>query len=270
METVKKILAGIVIAVSIIGIAICLTGIYFSWSFNTPVTEAIEGVLTGVERFLMVTDGGLGRLNEGLGEADAAVTIIEGAVVEAGDTINQTNIAFEILDATVGDTLFPKIENMAGTAVAIADAVVAFNDTLEAANEIPFVDIPTLTPQLEELATEIEAIRADVQATRDELQAIKEENVAKPVNAITDKTSKISTGLGQVQTAVSEGQAKVNQTLENVGVTKSKVARTIDLISITITVLLLWLILAQVSLIVQGLGVFKGHNPLDLIRAYRK
>ena len=266
METVKKILAGVVIAVSIIGIAICLAGIYFSWSFNTPVTQAIEGVLTGVERFLMVTDEGLGRLNEGLGEAETAVSTIEDAVVDAGETINETNIAFEILDATVGDTLFPKIENMAGTAVSIAEAVVAFNDTLEAANEIPFVDVPTLTPQLEELATELEIIRTDVQETRAELQAIKEENVAKPVNAITERTSRISNGLDEVQTAVSDGQAKVNETLDNVGVTKSKVARTIDLISITITVLLLWLILAQASLIVQGLGIFKGHNPLDPIK----
>ena len=266
MDVVKKILAGIVIAISIIGVAICLAGIYFSWSFNTPVTEAIEGVLTGVEKFLMVTDEGLGRIHEGLGEADTAVNTIEGAVVDAGETINETNIAFEILDATVGDTLFPKIENMAATAVSIAEAVVAFNNTLEAANEIPFVDIPTLTPQLEELSTELETIRTDVQETRDELQAIKEENVAKPVNAITERTTRISDGLGEVQTAVADGQTKVNETLDSVGETKAKVARTIDLISITITVLMLWLILAQASLIVQGLGVIRGYDPLDPIK----
>ena len=267
MDTVKKILAGLVIAISVIGIGFCLVGIFYSWSLNTPVTNAIEGALTGVEKFLTITDEGLGRVQVGLGEADTAVVTVEDAFVEAGETINETNIAYELLDRTVGDTLFPKIEKMSGTIGAITESVVAFNDTLEAANEIPFVEVPTMTTKLEEIGTQVEQIRTDVQTTRDELIAIKEDSVAKPVNAITERTMRISNGLGELQTAVNVAQSDVQQSLANVGKTKAKVAGTIDLVSIALTIVLLWLILAQISLILQGLGIFKGQDPLQSLKS---
>lgn len=269
METVKKVFAGLVVAISVIGIAVCLVGIIYSWSLNTPVTEAIERALTGVERFLTLTDDGLSRVQVGLGEADTAVTTVEDAVVQAGETINQTNIVFEIVDRTVGDTLFPKIERVAGTTAAITDSVVAFNETLEAVNQIPFVEVPTLTTQLQGIGTEIEQVRTDVQATRDELQAIKEEKVARPVNAITERTSRMTGGLARVQTGVAEAQERVDNSLQQVGATKAKVARTIDLISLAATIVLLWLILAQASLILLGLGVYKGQDPLLVLKTWK-
>ena len=267
METVKKVLAGLVIAISIIGIAICLVGIFYSWSLNTPVTNAIEGALSGVEKFLTITDDALGVVANELGDAGTAVTTIEDAIVDAGETINETNIAFELVDRTVGDTLFPKIERVAGVTGNVANTVVAFNDTLEAANKIPFVEVPTLTTKLEEFSMKVSQVQSEVQATRDELQTIKEEKVSKPVNAITDRTTRITSGLSEVQAAVGVVQTDIDASLAEVGKIKSNVARTIDLISIAITIVLLWLILAQVSLILQGLGVFKGQDPLAAIKA---
>ena len=267
MDVVKKILAGLVIAISIIGIGVCLVGIFYSWSLNTPVTNAIEGALTGVEKFLTITDEGLSTVSDGLGEAGTAVTTVEDAFVEAGEIINETNLAYELVDRTVGDTLFPKIEHVAGVASTVTSTVVAFNETLEAANKIPFVEVPTLTTKLEEFSTKITQIQSEVQATRDELQTIKEEKVAKPVNAITDRTTRISSGLAEVEAAIGVVQSDIDASLAEVGVVKSEVARTIDLISIAVTIVLLWIILAQGALILFGFELFKGENPFKLLTA---
>lgn len=269
METVKKVLAGLVVAISVIGIAFCLVGIFYSWSLNTPVTQAIERALSGVEQFLTLTGEGMERVQVRLDEADTAVTTVEDAVVGAGETINQTNIAFEIVDRTVGDTLFPKIEQVAETVGAITNSVVTFNETLEAVNQIPFVEVPTLTTRLENVSTRVEETRTEVQATRAELQAIKEENVARPVNAITDRTTRISDGLNQLDAGVGEVQNDVDNRLQEVSATKAKVARTIDLISLAATIVLLWLILAQAGLILLGLGMYKGQDPLLVLKTWK-
>ena len=78
---------------------------------------------------------------------------------------------------------------------AIAGSLVAFNETLEAANEIPFVEVPTLTTELETASERMATIQSDVEETRAELRSIREEAISKPVTAITMRTTRIITAI---------------------------------------------------------------------------
>lgn len=258
MDIVKRILAVIAIVISLVFLIVCIGGIVFSWSINTPLTETTTRVLTGFERVLQAADNGLERVDTRLSEAQTNVQTFEDRIQEAGETLSETSIVYQVLDRTVGDELFPKIETAGETVRSVADSVVAFNETLEAINEIPRVEVPTLTEDLQRASDRMAEIQSDVEETRAELRSIREEAVSKPVNAITERTQRISTGLENVQAITSEAQFNIEQNQESISEVRESVPGFFDLISAILTFIFLWLGLGQVGLIVLSWGVFRS------------
>jgi chromosome segregation ATPase len=260
MEILKRILGIVAIIISVVFIVACLAGVVFSWSINAPITNAVTGVLSGVERVLTAADTGLERANTRLAEAQTNIDTIEENVEMAGDTLSETSIVFEVLDRTVGDELFPKIAAASDTVVTVRDSVISFNATLESLNDVPFVEVPTLSEELDTAAERMAAAQSDAEQTRAELQAMKEEAISKPVTAITDRTTRISDGLETAQQKVSNTQANIDENIESISSIKARVTRLIDLISIVLSFVFLWLALGQAGLIVLAWSVVKGSD----------
>lgn len=263
MEILKRILAILAILISVVFIVACLVGVFFSWSINAPITNALTGALTGVERVLTAADNGLERVNTRLAEAQTNVDTIEERVETAGETLSETSVVYQVLDRTVGDELFPKVAAAGETIVTIRDSVVAFNETLESLNGIPFVEVPTLTENLETAAQRMETVQSDVEETRAELRAIREEAISKPVTAITDRTTRISDGLEAAQTALSGTQINIDDNLESIGRIQARVPGLIDLVSLVFSFIFLWIAFGQVGLIVLAWGAIKGHSTSE-------
>lgn len=263
MQILRRILAIIAMVISVVFIIACLAGVVFSWSINTPMTNSLTGALTGVERVLTVADTGLERVNIRLAEAQSNVDTIEERVETAGETFSETSVVYEVLDRTVGDELFPKVATAGETIVAVRDSVVAFNGTLESINEVPFVEVPTLTEQLDTAADRMATVQNDVEETRAELRVIREEAISKPVTAITDRTTRISDGLEATQTALSSSQNNIDDNLEFIGNIKARVPGLIDLVSLVFSFIFLWIALGQFGLIVLAWGTTKGHSTSE-------
>ena len=266
METFKRILAVVVITLAVIGIVLCLVGIVTSWSMNTPITESLTDIMIGLEQFLTVSHEVLGEINSGLGEAQTAVDTIETATVDVGTAIAETDIVYELLAVTVGDTLFPIIESAKDTAVAILGTIVSINDALESLNEIPLVEVPTLTKDLQELETNLIEISNEVTQMRVELQAAKEDAISVPVETITGHTTAISTGLTEAQTDITDTRGRIEKNLQTLATIKAGIPGLIDLISLMSTIILLWLTFAQSCLILNSWSVLKGKDPLETIK----
>lgn len=263
MEILKRILAILAIFISVVFIVACLAGAVFSWSINTPITNALTGALTGVERVLTVADTGLERVNTRLAEAQRNVDTVEANVEAAGETLSETSIVYQVLDRTVGDELFPKVEAAGDTIVAIRNSVVAFNEMLESINDVPFVEVPTLTENLETAAQRMETVQSDVEETRTELRAIREQAISKPVTAITDRTTRISDGLEATQTALSGTQVNIDDNLESIGNIKTRVPGLIDLVSLLFSFIFLWVALGQAGLIMLAWGAVKSPDKSE-------
>jgi hypothetical protein len=261
MHTFKRILAGAAIVLAAAAIVGAIVGIYYAWAFNTPVTESLTGVLAGTERVLAVADGGLTRVGTGIETARAATSTIEGAVMAAGDTIMQTDIAFTVLERTVGDTLFPALVQANETAATIAGTVVAANQALEAANQLPFVEVPTYTAELERVAEEVAAARQRVEEIRGEVQALKENAVARPVTAITDRTQPLLQHLDTAQTTAAAAQTAIAQRRDWLAATQASLPRTLDRLSLALTVVLLWTVVGQVALVVMAATYLRNTRP---------
>lgn len=245
MHVLKTILAVAVVILAVGGVLLAGVGIYYSWALNTPVTQSLTEALAGAERLLTAADGALTRANGGLERAEAAVNTIEGAVTAAGETVVETDLAFLVLERTVGDTLFPAVATAHETLLATTEMIVSFNDTLEAMNRLPLVDVPTLTAELQTAADQVAAAQQTVEEIRAEMRVIKEEQVSRPVTFVTDRTGPLLDGLGQAQAAATRSQANIAATMTAIAARQATLARTVDLLSLGTTAVLLWLIAAQ-------------------------
>lgn len=250
MKVLKRIFGIVIIIISVVFIVACLAGVVFSWSINPPMTKAITGVLTGFERVLTTAETGIERVNTRLSEAQTNIDTIEENVETAGETLSETSIVYEVLDRTVGDELFPKIAAAGDTIIAIRDSVISFNELLESINDLPFVDLPTLTEELDTASESMAKVQSEVEETRTELQAIKEEAISKPVTAITDRTTRISDGLESTQQDLSNTQTNIKENIESISMIKARVPLLIDLISVSFSFVYLWIAFGQVGLIV--------------------
>lgn len=269
MPTFKRFLAGTAIVLAALGIIISLVVFWFSWSLNTPVTEELVRLATVAERVLVVADTGLTRIDDGLTTVRNAVTTVEETVQAAGETLVETNLAFTVLERLVGDTLFPRIVSAHETAVALTGTIVAFNDTLEAANRLPFVNVPTLSSELGAAADRLESARARVTEVQDTLRTIKEEKVGRPVAFITNRTTSIGEDLAAAQTTVGDTLAQIDTTQTRIVALRERLPRLIDLLSVMSTLIVAWLVAVQGFALIRAYEFLRGKR-IDWDRLFNR
>lgn len=252
METLKRILAVLVIVVSALFLVACLAGIVAVWQINTPLTATVTGTLDGIDQVLTAGQNQLVRASNLLSEAEAAVNGAEERLVTAGENLSERGVAVRLLERTVGETLLPKIEQTRDTLGAVGETLVAANAMLEAANEIPFVQVPTITEQLETAEAQLAETRQAVEDTRATIQTAREEALATPIAAITEQTGRVTARLVATQDRISEGRNYVSARQTQIRVLNARLPALIDTVSIVLTAALLWFALGQLALIGAG------------------
>lgn len=250
MATFKRVVAIIVIVLSILGIVLSLGGIIGAWAINTPVTDSLTRFLSGIENVLEVSEGALDRVNTRLGEASTRVQEIEDSVTQTGEALEEGSPVLALIDATIGEQIYPVIESVAETATFIATTLVGINETLEAANSIPFVTVPTLTEDLLAAQQRIEQLREQVTEFKQQVQDMKSGVIEAVVTPITNTTAAVTGTIDEVLRLTTGIQAQVSQNLAEVTALKESIAFWLDMISIALSLELAWLALAQAALLV--------------------
>jgi hypothetical protein len=260
METLKRILAGAVIVLCILGILVAALGVVAVWRINTPVTESLTKLLTSVDAILQIVETGLVSFNVILGDGIDLVQSVENTIVETGETVKETNLLLVLIDATIGDELIPLLEKASTTLNSVVESVVAVNDTLEAINSVPFISIPTLTADLEAAEVRIVEIQNDVDETQQEVQAAKEEAVDSVVSPVSTRLKQVDSDLQFVGEQSTQFESQVTASREGIGDVIEKLPGWIDLASVTMTLVMAWLIFAQGSLLLLSYAYIRTRE----------
>ena len=243
-------------------------GLVGSWAVAGAAKDGTTKVLSGVERALEATDNGLGRVDSRLEGARANVNTIEEAAKLLGDKIEGTDFALLLIEKTIGEELSPKIESARETVDTVRSSVIAFNNTLEAANEIPFVSVPTLTDDLQAASERSGAAKTAVDDLKTSVAAAKADAVEGAVSAITDRTSKIDSTLAELQGVIAEYQTKISATEDEVASLKSRIRLWIDVATFILVVGFFWVAVSQVAML--GLGWSYLRNGELVLRKKRE
>jgi hypothetical protein len=252
MNSMKRIATWAVLVLSIIGILVCLAGIIASWSLNESVTEGILGMLSGVQTGLSSVENSLTLAVDGVQSVTTALQKVREAASGLGDNIEENTPILDTITNVLNEEVVPRINELREIIQPIRDVVVTVNGTLEAINALPGIEVPTLTDQLEALDARIQEVSQAIEqmlATTADIKAGIVENFLDPFIAGIDQVINTLTTLAQNLAGYLQ---QVNDLQVVVGNLQAQVPGTIDAISIILSIILVWAILAQTSLILAA------------------
>jgi len=262
----RKIFSGILITLSSILLILSAVGIGAAWYYNEPLTKESVARLGEIETELARTQT---ALQDAKAELERTLRIVDSAeqtLENLSDELAQAKQLFDEFDKTLGDRLIPGLENSRERLNSLRGTLENLRSGLEDLNSLPLVDLNL--PGDEILVNLIETVNSiDAQIER--------------MKGLADKASTFSEDVSFLMSGdFSETRQRLETFLQVVGEYEQKVAGWhtqvetwiaslpgwIDRASVILTVFLLWFGLSQFGLLLHGLTLWRGNNPLVVLR----
>ena len=259
METVKRILAAIVMTVSLLVLMLSLAGIAGIWIVRGELVSDLVGVVTAAETGTTLAKQGLDRLDTVLTQAHSQVAAVEQDVEAFGADVERSKPLLTAISDKLGLNLTPLVDSAREIRTTIREAAVALNATIEAVNAIPFVSVPV--PELEslnKLSQDVENFGTEVQNLHAAIDQRRSEIIQGTVSIITTPTSQIRSTLDEMQGTVSDYGQQLGAAQERLSSLKSAIQRRLTWTAVSLTLILLWLGFSQSVLFVLGGRVVSG------------
>jgi hypothetical protein len=263
---VRKILSGVLIALSSILLVASPVGIGAIWYYKGPVIEETLSRMDDVDAELSLAQV---ALEDAQGELERALRFVDSAE-EALETFSeQMEVAKDLLDTVTNvldETVTPSLEESRKKMDEAQTTMDDLRASIESLNRIPFVSInipddgilSSFTDIIDSLEGEVARVEAmagqasvfmkdtsylmggDLSETRD--------NILELQGVITEYEEKIDTWRGQLMTLKVEFPIWTHRA------------------AIILTVFLVWFGLSQFGLLLHGLAAWRGENPLAVLR----
>ena len=266
----RKILAGILLGLSSIILLASVAGMILAWVYNEPVTLEATTQLTEVETQLTQIQKDLRKAKL---EVERALRIIQSAEEALASLTQQTDDAKEILEQvndTLDEELIPGLDSTRSRISEVRSVLEDLRGSLEQLNSLPFVELNIPGDDLlANIISSVDSLDAEI---------INVQDLAQRASVFINDTSYLLGGDFQTTKQnlqdllnVLEGyDDKLTGWLVQVASLKESAPRWIDNASTSLTVVLFWFAFSQLGLILHGLSIWHGDNPLAVLKKLRK
>lgn len=268
MQTFKRILAVIIMAISVLVLVVSLTGIVGAWIVRAQLTTDLVGLATEAEARASTIKRGLDLLDTTLTRARDQVAAVEQDVQAFGADVEENKPLLTAISDKLGIELSLLVDSAREIMTSIREAVAAVNSAIEAINAIPFVSVPT--PELntlQKLSQDVESFRTEVQDLRAAIDRRRSEIILGTVSIVTTPTSLIGSTLGEMQASVSGYSQQLSAVRERLSNFKSAIDRGLTWVAVILTLILLWVAFSQIGLLVLG---WRAYSDKDLLARERQ
>ena len=263
MKPWKRILAVVIMALSVVLATLCIGGIVASWVVNNSVTNDVVRVLTSVESGLDVAEEAIGRVDTRVTTARGRVADFEETVQTAGENFTENPVILTALSEKLDLGIAPAVNDLREAVQSVREALIGIQKTIEAINAMPFVSIGQRTSEresLQQLSEAITALTEGVQETRNGIQEAKGQAADRVTSAIGRGTSKLDGGLATIETAAADYKTRISELRMAVSELRASVTFWLDVASVSATLILVWFIFSQAIVFVLGLSVYRNEN----------
>ena len=248
MNTFKRILAWLLIVISILGILVCSLGIAGSWLINDRLTQAILNLLSRSETALSRVEDSLTLADAQLKDASAAVDTVREATADIGDRIEKNSPVLDRIAQILKEELGPAVNKFRDTFLKIEERVLAVNNTIEMLNALPGIQLPSLNLELEGLRDRVSHV-VDVAQQLQQNVADFRAGIVRSLAPFMEKLDTIAAFLARLEEDVSTYLDQVNKLQAALAGAKVNIPSLIDRMTLIVSLLLLWVILAQIGLV---------------------
>ena len=253
------ILAGILLASSVAGIAAV-------WIYNTPLTDKVTTQLTDIDKQLAQAQTTLASSEQ---ELARALRIVDSAQTAMDKLAQQTHSAGNLLDTiqtTLDDNLLPELKTTRSRIASAKTTLQQLQSLLSGVKGfIPGLDLGAPDKILKDLISSANSLDAEITNV---------EALGKQASLFVGDTSFLLGGdltetrdsLQNFLTAIQDYEKKVTDWREQVKTLLDGSPKWIDQASIALTIFLLWFGFSQFGLILHGLHIQRGGDPLLVLR----
>jgi phage-related protein len=263
MRTLKRVLAVIVMVVSILVLLLSLTGIVGTWIVRDKLSTALVGIVTNAETMATTAKQGLDQLDATLTQPGDQVAALEQGVQTLGTNVEENKPLLTALSDQLKATLGPLLDTARELMTSLGEAVAALNSAIEAINAIPFLsaEIPEITA-LDKLSQDLESFGNEVEDLLTTIDLKSSEIVNGVTSILTTPLSKVGGALDQMQATISGFSQQVGDVQQRLSNLESDIPKWLTWGAVILTVVLLWFALSQAALFVLG---WRGFSGLDIL-----
>lgn len=261
----RKILSGILIALSAIFLVLSVAGIGAIWFYNEPLTQKATGQLKDIDTQLAQAQATLQSSEK---ELQRALRIVDGAQTALEKMAKQTGSAkslFDNIQSTIDDQLLPDLKTTRQRIDSARTTLESLQTVLKSVSSfIPGVDLNAPAKTLADLIASTHSLDTEIANV---------ETLATQASTFVSDTSYLLGGdLAETRTSlenfisyIQDYEKKVAGWREQDKDLLEKTPGWIDQASIALTIFLLWFGLSQFGLLLHGLSIQRGDDPFDVL-----
>lgn len=264
-----KIAAGFLIGLSSLILLASLAGMILAWVYNEPLTLEAVTRLEDVETQLTQIQS---DLRDAKTEVERALRIIQSAEDALASLTQQTADAKEILEQvnqTLDDELIPGLDSTRARIGEVRTVLEDLRASLEQLNSLPFVELNIPGDDLlNNIITGVDSLDTEIANVQD---------LAQRASVFISDTSYLLGGdfettkqnLQDLLIVLKGYDTKLTDWLAQVQTLKESAPGWIDNASLSLTLVLFWFAFSQLGLILHGLSLWLGENPLAVLKRMR-
>ena len=247
MTTFKRILAWILIVISVLGILVCSLGIVGGWMVNDSLTQSILGLISKADTALSRLEDTLTLADATLKNASSAVATIQEAAAKLGDKVEKNSPILDRISQILKDELGPAVSKIQDAFLKLEERVQTVNNAIETINVLPGIQLSTLDFQLDGPKEKVGLVFDAVQQLQQGVADFRS-GIVQSMAPFMDTLNRVAGFLTQLEESVNTFQTKVNNLQAVLATVAVNIPSLIDRIILALSILFLWLIVTQIAL----------------------
>jgi hypothetical protein len=261
----RKIVAGILIGLSSILLILGVVGIVAAWVYNEPLTkeattrlQVVDSTLTQIQNDLQSAKAEVERALRIIDSAEKAMASLNAQSTDAKSLLENVN-------STLDDQLIPGLKTTRENITQVRGTLEEMRATLDQVNSLPFVNLNIPGDEmLANILTGMDSLDTGLSNIQD---------LAQRASTFVNDTSYLLGGdfnetrqhLQDLGLVLDEYDRQITDWRAQVTTLIASVPGWIDRASVILTVFLLWFGFSQFGLILHGLNLWQGGDPLKVL-----
>ncbi len=262
MNVVKKVVAVLVMVLSVLLLLVMLAGIGGVWWGQGQLKGAVTSLSTAANTALTSASGAVTQVDTVVqtsqGRVDEAVTNI----TAAGTKVEESKVALAAAEKLLDTDLTSGLQRVTERVSDLRATISVIDQTVSLMQRLPggrdnqlLTTADAVIAKLKELDQAVQDFRTSVQDAKAQATAAVVEKVTTPLNRVSARLGEVSTDLATLNQRIAEEQSAL-------ATLTGQVLTGITLGAIVLTLAFLWMALAQLALFVHAWGIFTGRDPL--------
>lgn len=266
-EMARKIFSWILIVLSTIFLVLSVIGIGAVWIYNESLTRNMTSRLKEIDNELYLAQTTLASSRMELERALRIVDATEKALEKLADQSTSAENILDGIQGTLDDKLIPELKT---TRTRLNTARTALEDLQSGlktiSSFIPGIDLGTPERILTDLIASADSLDSEIANAEDAAQQAST-FVSDTSYLLGGDLTETRNSLEDFLTATREYEQKVTDWRAQVTDLIESLPAWIDRASLTLTIFFLWFGLSQFSLLLHGLSIRRGNDPLEVLRS---